>query len=174
MLELEWRVSNDRTYRAPFVEKGDGLHALPRKPAAPVTKHLPRIYHRPLRYTVTPRSASRFGSALGSEDQIRQRARQLQRPGACVLPDGMSGNTDASTTRRPLDAVHAQLVVHDRLGDRLTGPIFAVPTGWYVLIPSFAQKSRISSSVCTEGPGIELLGRVRRQRALPRRSSAGA
>ena len=74
--------------------------------------------------------------------------------GVLVLPEVMVGITEASTTRRPVDARTSAAARRPRPSGSLAVPIFAVPTGWKIVVPiSPAALASEASSSPTAGPG---------------------
>src|ERR1051326_1983453 len=64
-----------------------------------------------------------------------------------MFPLGTKGKTDASTTRIP-SSPYTRIVAGST-----TDPIAQVQEGWSAVSASRATQSRISSSLCTDGPG---------------------
>ncbi len=83
---------------------------------------------------------------------------------ALVLPDTTVGMIEASTTRRPLDAAHAQPLVDH--GGRHPAPMRQVLVGWKTVVPVARAKASRSASLAHLRPGRALLGDVTAHRRL--------
>src|SRR5262249_39507421 len=72
--------------------------------------------------------------------------------GAAVLPEVIVGITDASTTRKDSTPRTRNCGSTTAYG-ALSSPIFAVPTGWKIVVPIFPAALINSRSDCRRAPG---------------------